>query len=1850
MKTHLKSVMSQAKQVCGMLNLSLFIPLFGKSAKQLGQAFIFLLVFSPFLGQSFAQQELKGIIPGDALGWEIQEINILLALGQDSPVSLEIYSPGFDPDDYRAALDGGEELGDERYDKGLGELLGEFVLEQDGVVIAQGSYSVEHHRWEVFFEGELKAGAYNVRTSFKGKAKNAFVYRLSTPDPSVGSLSFAEGIELFDVQGRDWVKGFDISLPIEGVPSRYGLYDGDGESELNAKVVMPDGSERALPMSDSKEWVTWEFDQPGRYQVFLRIPQDAYQYSNTIALKEIMPNPVFVDVVNSSGAQLDFPYSLRGYSIRNVDFVTPEGWQLIRVEQEGAQALSNTALRFGYEGGQARYVLEQLKAQDAQLSVDATLVLPNGERPYALSFTLNEEAFKLSESGKRTFSLSAGTYELNSPNIAGARIESSATTLTLKEGEQKSVSYRIYPEVKLELTASPNDLLVGERTRIRTVASTLFPDFVPADLALVIPAELVIQDNPRIVAPISATSNSVLEFDALATTAGLFSVQSILEPWALSLNESVRVRENAQLSLVKTVDKEAAALGESVLFTLTVSNEGGVAATGIRLIDVLPSGLEGNTLDLTFNLEAGENKTFELPAKLSAKASNLITNTAQLTHADTGTTLDASASINVLRPVAELSRALDKDIVLPGEQVQVDLFVTNSGKAKLNYDLTDTHPDWLSPESSVHFSGQLEPGESNTHSYTAMVRFGAEVASEFSATLSYSEGELNAADLIKRVLMPLEKLVNQSIIVEGSSAVFSVRTQNPLDRAISVELRESPAAGLGLQADRLIQLDLEANEVREFEFIATPKRLGFLDNEVSIFFGTTPVAIPASAQLEVKPVLEPQRFSTIRLPFQVDYQTGDELLIRHEVPTGALYELGSSTLEGSPLADPRITYEETAEGEISSTLYWLIPFRQAGMISYQVKHRDALGPLSEPALSLKIAERENQLQGDLSFSELSKSRTLEQKERNGLIREPLPGQVFRLVDQTKIIIESPISEDLELKLNGVVISDEQLGKLEYSEISNTQRLEYFGLPLELGSNLIEVSVAGQRDQVEVKRAGQATQLVITPITLLADGVTPVSLEIKALDNAGVSTGFGALTIDSSVEPSQADAFPERSGYQVLLEDGVAILKLEPVSSARSLNVRASFNDLYQEDEFYLGGTTQTLYHFIGSVTAHYDFADSSFGLEGSAKGYLETPLANGTLQIAVDSDGGISSVEDPIERFPLTGSGFDAELPLRSDDYVAARYDDDTFSVGYYAGDLSVPGVSVTTATALQAEARLGKNQNFVSQGFIGILPDTIIHKELNADGTRLYKLDTNIKVGSERISIRKGSLEEPLKRLDDYSINYATGQLILHKALFPTDPLYPNQSISLIANYTVNNALRTHLAYGAGASYQLADWFAEAGIAQEHGLRFGSKAGYRSDNGGFSVTYAYAQDIAQAGLQADYALGAFSTNLSLNYITSLAGQARLAYAFSETQNAAIEHSASDGNNRSYALYELKLAPFSFGIGAGYQWEQNAYNAVGRAGYEQDKFGIKLTHAQELGNGQSLSDFKFSYRIDENLSTDLGLAYLWGIGFDGSLGLIQNLGNGNLSLSYQLPGVSGNGNRARLGINTPIPLNKSFDLDLGAGYEQNFNDGSSATDATLGVRYSNESLKASLATDLSYQNGSDNFKVVFRGGVSGQLDKEQVLSLNSTYQVLPEAKGDFTLSYALRSDLLTLLTYHRLETGVDSLAEGEIAPTFSFGTQWQLRPAFAYRIPFASAAGATYLVSLGSHYYFNDNFGAGAAVHQQWQPGTDASLTAFSLEGSTRLIDDIWLALGYTLNGYDGLSSVTHNGIYVRLDVLGGSQ
>ncbi|PZA08455.1 MULTISPECIES: DUF11 domain-containing protein [unclassified Meiothermus] len=1804
--------------------------------------------------------DLVGIVPGDQLGWEINRYEARLLVSKPTQVELWLYSPGFDPKDYRSAMRGAQELGDERYDKGQGALSASysFAYFQQGRVLARKTYGLESHRWERFYSGRLEPGEYIFLSSFQGFGKNAFRLRVASQDPGAITIALNPTLKLEDIRltRNVWmqVHGFQEVYTLEVHDEkglRVGIYDGDGPKELELRLKNPDGSLSVLPVSGDREWVYFQIERPGRYTILARPGLQAKQYSNTIGLQfgrwvQISPDgtlavrdpgPVQVEVVDTAGHPLKASYTLEGDAVRVVTLgPLPDGYRFVRAEVSGGRVVGVGKAQVGFPGGTVRFVLQGLAKPEptpakGTLEIQAVLVLPGGEVPYDLNLRVGERAVQLG-GGSAKLALAPGTYPLK-PEVSGASVEG-PKEVTLRPGEARSLTYRVRPEVTLSLAPHELTLQSGEEAAFTLSARTAFPDFLPADLELALPAGLEALSTPRLTAPLSANQSATLTVRVRARERGIFTPEARLSPWGLAQAAQVTVRQPAAFTLQLEALKPAAAVGEEATYRLTVRNAGDLAGeTAVELTP--PSGLEvrpQRAQAVEIRLGPGQSWSLEFGGRVTPEAADTLSATARL--AD-GT--ESKAEIRVLRPRATLTRRLEFSEAVPGEELTVTLKVENQGLAPLTYTLTDTPPESVIPLENPRWQGRLEPGQTQTHTYRVRVAFGPEGVGLFRATLHSDGGDQAASDTLRRRLVGLEQVAEPGVVVAGGEATFKARLSNPLARPLTLTLRENPVAGLGLEASAL-ELTLAPGEARELTFPARPNLLGALENQVSAWLGTTPAASPATASLRVKPRLEPIRLSQIELPFSLEGQ-GERLLITQRPPSGATYEPGSSRLDGLPLPDPKVD----AEGR----LFWELPVKPRGTLSYTLRHRDALGALEEPTLTLRTGEREVFLKGTLSFAQAEKARPWQAGERQGFIREPQPGTVFR-EERIRVILELPLGPNPELYVNGEAATAQSLGKAQYDESTRVQRLEFYGLPLKPGLNRIELSAGELHDQVEVFLAGAPVRLLVRPLKLLADGRSPLEFELLAQDALGLPSGFGPLTVAAAgAEPLEPDAFPAEAGYQVLLKDGRAVLRLKPLSTPGQVRLELAYNNLQSAAEFFVPGSQATLYQYQGSIGLRVGQTVEAFG---HARGYFELPLGQGRLQGALDAalgfdqghpqlNGGLDRQVDPTGRFPLLGSGQEAKPALRSDDPIALRYDDPHFSLGYYADGLSVPGVSnLPAATALRGETR----GDLSLKGFAALLPGTTRTREILPDGTRIYSLGEPVLSGSEKVVLLEGQQETVLERLKDYTLDYPSGTLTLAKPLWPTTPDF--QPVRLRVTYAPENAPRDRIGFGAGLEYKSGGWRFGLGLAQLERLLWGAQVGYEAEGYGLQARYSF-DGKSHWGFEGRLRQGGLEGQASLGVEDRVQGSARVAATLGSGGKIALEHVGSQ-QNQTALLYEQPLNPaFTVGAGLAYTWESESLGALLRGRYEGEGVSLQLTHTQPFRlEAQAVSRLDARYPLGANLDAEAGVSYTWGGGFSGSLGLKQKLGGANLALSYQLPGASGEGNRARFGLEAPLPLDEKWSLNLNAGYERSLSTGADGSAFGLAARYQSGEFSATAGSEVAFQNGQA--KLTLRGGATGSLDPRQTLSLDATYQVLPTPEGRFTLAYALRGSDVTLLTYHRLQSGTERTLEGEAALSYYPASSFQLRPSLAYRILPDDGAGNTYQLGLGATYYLGRSFGIGGALYRTFTPALGAATWAWGLEGSYRLLEELWVAAGYTFGG--GLT--VREGFYVRLDVLGGSR
>ncbi|RTH01996.1 hypothetical protein CSW47_11585 [Thermus scotoductus] len=1797
------------------------------------------------------QVELKATLVGTGLEWELDRLEVwLVPMAEEGRIAL--FSPGFDPEDYRSALKGKEELGDERYDRGQGEVKATYELYREGTLLRRVEFGVEPHREVELFLGKLVPGqVYRLVARFEGLGKNAFVLRAEGfkvyLDPQAYVVDMAPhgaGLTLRQLPGQQgtFVELLALRVPEDALPLSVRFYDEDGPEELRSQVALPNGTLEERPVSGDREWSSYTLRLPGLTRFLFTQPPTARQYSNTLAFQVpgclqaeaalpggerglrrqeggfslVPPGPRKVKVVDPEGNPLDLTPTLTPEGLATL--ALPQGYRLLEVRTQGAvKTLEGGRVLFGCPGGEATYVVE---IPPAQLRVRVLLALPTGERPGEGLLEVRGEAKRVE--GEALFTLAPGTYPL-ALRVEGAKVEG-PSQVTLAPGEKREVVFRLFPQVNLTPTPETQRQREGEVAQVVLEATTSYPGLLPGELSLELPEDLEALTPTRITGPLSKNRPLRLTVD-LKGPKGTYVVKGRLQPHGLEASGQVEFFRQATFTLHKEALTPKVAQGEEARFRLTVVNRGDEAGWVI-LRDPGGAGLEGPKLEERIYLEAHTGKSYEVAFR--ATGEGLLLNRAELLSQQGEVLARAEASVEVLLPKPALARELPFQRYLPGEEVRHRLVVRNLGEAPMRYILEDTCPDFLEPR-EARFEGTLPPGGERVHTYTATVRFGPEAQGTCRATLHTSRGNPTAEASVARVLLSLKKEALPARVLEGNKAAFLLTVTNLADHAVRIRLLDTPPKGLSMEAlDR--ELALEAGETRILELPVEAVPAGVWVNRASAFLGDSPVAFPAEATLAGLPLLIPERISEVRLPYQVQAAQGEELLLAFPLPPGAQYIPGSARHQELPLEDPLVYEQEGAQ-----TLYWRLPFAQKGEVRFLLQHERALPPMGKPGLTLLSGGREVALEGKATLEEYRKAKPLATS-RSGVIRQPQDGQVFRDRDAITVVLEAPLGP-LTLKVNGQVVGQDRLGKAELDEGRGWQRLEYYGVPLAVGKNLLEVEGVAQ-DRVEVFRTGNPVRLRLSLLEGKADGRTPIRVRVEALDENGLPSGFGPVTVETDLEPLNPDAFLEISGYQILLKDGRAELLLKPLSAPREFTVRAEFNRIEAKERFFPGERREGLWLAQGSVGVALKEISQGLSLEnlrlfGLARAYAEGPVLGGQGQLALDTAGGLAGKLTP-ERFPVTGAATEAKRPLTSDDPIAFRYDQAEFSIAYERAPL---GAALPEATALRFATRGATRL----EGFLGLLPWARVQERITPDGTSYYRLSQPPKPGSVSLILVEGARETRLVEGKDYVVD-DLGNIQLSRPLFPTTPsLAP---VYLLAEYAPVSAPRDLLAYGLGATYEEGGFRFGVSAAYLGSWRYGLEAGYAQGLDRLGLSAGYAEGRFRLAFGAEARLGAFRLQGDLRTediaqgLAALQGQARLAYE-EGSLGVALEHTTPA---QSALLLEYRPKPFTVGAGLGYMWNEAAWAFLGRAGYEEAGAKVLLTHSQAFGLSKAISRLEATLPLDPNLSLEAGLAYPWGEGLSGTLGLRQRLAGANLSLSYQLPTASGEGNRARFGVEAPLPLTDTLSLNLTAGLERNLNTGTGTAAFGLAARYKTETLSATLGGEVSL---GQETKLVLKGGAAGSLDEENTLSVDGLYQVLPKPEGRFTVAYALFASQMNLLTYHRILLGNEPLLEGELISAYH-QPGFQIRPGLAYRIKPQDPLANTYQFGLGANLYLTERFGLGGAGYYVFQPGTGQGRFVYSVEGSLRVLEGLWFNLGYSF----GETLLQPEGLYLRLDFFGGSR
>ncbi|MBI5931028.1 MAG: DUF11 domain-containing protein [Chloroflexi bacterium] len=150
--------------------------------------------------------------------------------------------------------------------------------------------------------------------------------------------------------------------------------------------------------------------------------------------------------------------------------------------------------------------------------------------------------------------------------------------------------------------------------------------------------------NPGETAPLFHFTYTVTPADSTMTFAAI--AQGILQGNTITAQSSWTViRSTNGLSVTKTVDRNFAAVGDTVNYTITITNDTGVTITGINVTDPLLQGLPAWTSPAwPATLAAGQSETHTIPYMVTAPIlSNPILNTVTVTATVNGTVTTVQA-------------------------------------------------------------------------------------------------------------------------------------------------------------------------------------------------------------------------------------------------------------------------------------------------------------------------------------------------------------------------------------------------------------------------------------------------------------------------------------------------------------------------------------------------------------------------------------------------------------------------------------------------------------------------------------------------------------------------------------------------------------------------------------------------------------------------------------------------------------------------------------------------------------------------------------------------------------------------------------------------------------------------------------------------------------------------------------------------------------------------------------------------------------------------------------------------------------------------------------------------------
>ncbi|WP_009631936.1 hypothetical protein [Synechocystis sp. PCC 7509] len=485
---------------------------------------------------------------------------------------------------------------------------------------------------------------------------------------------------------------------------------------------------------------------------------------------------------------------------------------------------------------------------------------------------------------------------------------------------------------------------------------------------------------------------------------------------------------------------------------------------------------------------------------------------------------------------------------------------------------------------------------------------------------------------------------------------------------------------------------------------------------------------------------------------------------------------------------------------------------------------------------------------------------------------------------TSVILQYLEGSKVELKINGVNVDPNFIGRTEIDSKSKIVTQTWYGIAFNPGNNTLTAQAtrdgkSGEIATVKLQVRGTATQIKLqtTEARIPADGRSTATIQGELQDAEGNRSEQNAIVtlVASAGEFVGVDANPDSDGFQVKAEKGQFTAQLRSVLQAQTVRIAAQTTNIevFTQVQFETNlrpslvtgvidlrlGKRGTDYYssfrdFLppdGNNKTQLDFRSAVFAT-GRIGDWLFTGAYNSDRTLNEDCNGNsrlFRDENDCTEKYPVYGDNSTVEATTPSQDSLYLRIERNSRILGaepdfamwgdYNTEEFSRSSQEYTAFNrklhGFKANYNLGDLQvtGFYANNVEGFQRDTIA-----PDGTSgYYFLSRRLLIsGSESVFIEVEELNRPgtvlqrqqLSRGPDYEIDYDRGTLLFRQAVLRTAVDEEGRILvrRIVTTYQYESQDGTSSIYGGRVQYHLArelgreSWIGATYLTEHQGVR----------------------------------------------------------------------------------------------------------------------------------------------------------------------------------------------------------------------------------------------------------------------------------------------------------------------------------------------------------------------------------------------------------------------------------------------